>query len=177
MKWILVTPAPDFHSTMKPCPSFKSKRNFGINKIMGEWNLAMLLIDEPYKQPEDDSSCIKGNFKKINSTAFKQIWYEESPQYGYGAIIDLPTVLAHTGDWTVTDPLGGHIQLKIARASPSHLCMTFCGTHHGKSTHLWTAVVTRKKPINNMDFLILSAELLAQGFSNNDSNIIKWDKC
>lgn len=75
---------------------------------MGEWKLAMLLIDEPQEQYEDDSSCIKSNFKKINSTAFKQMWYINSSQYGYGAIMDLPTIITHTGDWTVTDPLGGN---------------------------------------------------------------------
>jgi hypothetical protein len=42
---------------------------------MGEWNLAMLFIDELPEQYEDDSSCIQGNFKKINSTTFKQMWY------------------------------------------------------------------------------------------------------
>jgi hypothetical protein len=73
---------------------------------MGEWNLAMLLIDELQEQYEDDSSCIQGIFKKINSTAFKQTWYITSSQYGQ-AIMDLPTIITHTGDWMVTDPLGG----------------------------------------------------------------------
>lgn len=59
----------------------------------------------------------------------------------------------------------------------SHLSMTFCGMQHGKSVHLWTAVVTRKTPVTNIDFLELSAELLAQGININDSNIIMWDKC
>lgn len=75
---------------------------------MGEWNLAMLFTDEPPEEHEDDSSCIKGNFKKINSTTFKQMWYITSSQYGYGAIMDLPTIITHSGDWTVTDPLGGN---------------------------------------------------------------------
>lgn len=74
---------------------------------MGKWNLAMLFIDEPPEQYEDDSSCIQGNFKKINSTTFKQMWYITSSQDGYGALVDLPTIITHSGDWAVTDPLGG----------------------------------------------------------------------
>jgi hypothetical protein len=77
---------------------------------MGQWNLAMLFIDEPPEEHEDDSSCIQGNFKRINSTTFKQMWYITSSQYGYGAIIiDLPTIITHSGDWAVTDPLGGNM--------------------------------------------------------------------
>lgn len=30
---MLVTATAYFHSTMKPCPSFESKSNFGINKV------------------------------------------------------------------------------------------------------------------------------------------------
>lgn len=74
---------------------------------MGEWNLAMLLTDEP-QEYEYDSSCMKGNFKKINNTAFRQVWYINSPQHEYGITMDLPTIITHTGDWTVTDPLGGN---------------------------------------------------------------------
>jgi hypothetical protein len=75
---------------------------------MGDWNLAMLFIDESPELYEDDSSCVQGKFKKINSTTFKQMWYISSSQFGYGAIIDLPTTITHSGDWAVTHPLGGN---------------------------------------------------------------------
>ena len=72
----------------------------------------------------------------------------------------------------------GHMQVKIAHASPqSHLSMTFCGMQHGKSVHLWTVVATRKTRITQIDFLELSAELLLQGFSMNDSTLVMWKNC
>jgi hypothetical protein len=74
---------------------------------MGKWNLAVLLIDEHPEQYEEDSSCVQGNFEKINGTAFEQMWYINSSQYGYGVLLNLPTIITYTGDWTVTDPLGG----------------------------------------------------------------------
>jgi hypothetical protein len=74
---------------------------------MGKWNLAVLLIDEHLEQNEDDSSCIQGDFTKINGTAFEQTWDINTSQYGYGAIMNLPTIITHSGDWTVMDPLGG----------------------------------------------------------------------
>jgi hypothetical protein len=74
---------------------------------MGKWNLAVLLIDEHPEHYEDDSSCVQGNFEKINGTAFEQMWYINSSQYGYGVVLNLPTIITHSGDWTVTDPLGG----------------------------------------------------------------------
>jgi len=73
---------------------------------MGKWNLAVLLIDGP-KHYEDESSCVQGNFEKINGTAFEQMWYINSSQYGHGIFLNLPTIITHSGDWTVTDPLGG----------------------------------------------------------------------
>jgi hypothetical protein len=84
---------------------------------MGEWNLAMLLIDEYPEQHEDDSTCIQGNFKKINDTAFKQMWYMSSSQYDNGVIIDLPTTVTHSGDWTVIDPFGGN---KLAEVNTTY---------------------------------------------------------
>lgn len=73
---------------------------------MGKWKLTVLLIDE-LEQYEDDSSCVQGNFEKINGTAFEQMWYINSSQYGYGVSLHLPTIITYSGDWTVTDPLGG----------------------------------------------------------------------
>lgn len=55
--------------------------------------------------------------------------------------------------------------------------MTFCGTQHGKSVHLWTAVAMRKTPVTQIDFLELSAELVLQGFNINESKMIMWNKC
>jgi hypothetical protein len=74
---------------------------------MGKWNLAVLLIDESPGQFDEDSGCVHGTFEKINGTAFKQMWYINSTQYGYGVFLNLPTIITHSGDWTVTDPLGG----------------------------------------------------------------------
>jgi len=74
--------------------------------------------------------------------------------------------------------LTGHLQVKIGHASPkSQLSMTFCRTEHGKSVHLWTAVATRKTPITQIDFLALTAELVAQGFNISNSQMIMWNRC
>lgn len=72
----------------------------------------MLLIDEHLEQHEDDSSCVQANFKKLNGTAFQQMWYINSSQYGYGTVMNLPTIITHSGDWEVTDPLGGSYLLQ-----------------------------------------------------------------
>jgi len=74
---------------------------------MGKWNLAVLLIDEHPEQYKDDSACVQGNFEKINGTAFEQMWYINSSQEGHGVLLNLPTIITHSADWTVTDPLGG----------------------------------------------------------------------
>jgi len=72
----------------------------------------------------------------------------------------------------------GHFQVKIGHASPkSHLSMTFCTMQHGTSVHLWTAVATRKTHITQIELLQLSAELLSQGFSMQDSMLIMWTEC
>lgn len=76
------------------------------------------------------------------------------------------------------DLFAGHLQVKISHALPdSHLSMTVCGTQHGKSVHLWTAVLRRKTPVTQMDFLELSAKLLSQGFNINENKMIMWNKC
>jgi hypothetical protein len=103
---------------------------------MGDWTLAMLFIDESLEQYEDDSSCVQGNFRKINSTAFKQTWHITSSQYGYDTVIDLPTTITHSGDWEVAEPLGGNkpadailLQKSFCFQSHVYICKKFlyCG--------------------------------------------------
>lgn len=93
----------------------------------------MLFTDEHPEEHEDDSTCIQGNFKKINSTTFKQMWYITSSQHGYGAIImDLPTIITHSGDWVVTDPLGGN---KLAEAILLHFVVVVLRWKHTKKLY------------------------------------------
>jgi hypothetical protein len=74
---------------------------------MGKWNLAVLLIDERPEGYEDDSSCLQGNFEKINDTAFEQMWSINSSHYVHRILLNIPTIITLSGDWIITDPLGG----------------------------------------------------------------------
>ncbi|XP_069676422.1 uncharacterized protein [Periplaneta americana] len=169
---------PYFYYKMKPCPTFKSQGNIHVDKMMGKWNLVMLFMDEKSEEYDDDSSCIQGDFKKINETAFKQMWYINSPHSGYAALVELPTAVTHLGDWEIIDPLGGNLTVKVLHASPkSRLTMTFCMIQHGKSVHLWTAVAMRKTSASQIELLQVSSELLAKGFDMNDITMITWNKC
>ncbi|PSN43545.1 hypothetical protein C0J52_03697 [Blattella germanica] len=165
-------------SNEKLCSSITSKDNVDIQEIMGEWRLVLLFMDDGFEGYDDDSGCVNADFKINNSTSFTQTWYAKSMDFRYGGKLELPTQIIPSGDWIVTDPLGGHLTVKVVYAFPtSHLTLTFCGSHNDEFTHLWTIVVTRKATITEIDYLLLSSELLMHGYNIKNSKMITWTKC
>ncbi|KAJ9578662.1 hypothetical protein L9F63_005152 [Diploptera punctata] len=108
----LVTASSYFPADMTSCPSLKSMKKVDINQMMGEWKLILLFMEEGFEEYEDESSCVHANFKKVNETAFKQMWYINSLQFGNGAIAELPTSVTDSADWIVQDPFGGELIVK-----------------------------------------------------------------
>lgn len=83
--------------------------------MLGDWHVALLIMDEVEETFEERSLCIQGKLLKVNSTELIQIWNIEIPQIFHQDRTELyfPTRIIEPGIWLVQSPLGGNNCIKI----------------------------------------------------------------
>lgn len=78
-------------------------------QLLGNWHVALLILDETDEQFEERSICIQGRLLKLNSTNMIQVWNVEMPELLHQdrTEVDFPTTIIEPGVWLVQSPLGG----------------------------------------------------------------------
>lgn len=81
---------------------------------MGDWHIALLILDKSEEDFEERSLCIQGKLIQVNKTELVQIWKLKLPEIFHQdqTEVDFPTSIIRPGVWLVRSPLGGKLILK-----------------------------------------------------------------